>query len=484
MFEIPEWPDHTPVWSHGTLQLLVEATRKQSEDVTLDDILENSKSFPLSFPISSVRCKTLSQSVTKDFLERNINSAYPILHENALHLYVNFLMHKRKFGSAKERELYANMSILELIQRLLLKRAAIFVSAGDHYRLLDGTLGSGQWERIGTDNEPSKINLNKCLSYDELKLSALLSVSSYSSFINDGNRYNEGITTKVNIESDGIIIGLIGTRLEKPKVMEFQEIIIAEDQNHEGNGYGTQALPTMPSLFSGFYGEVCFTYRQLLDYKNTEPTRFTEVDKGIFFDNNVYCKRIILSIDTLLLEANQKAKERNMTAVVHVVGIGLGVWEISPHQDALFLDTFAKRIQTLGSKKSLDHVSDVIFAYFPPNATSGGHKNGDLMSIPEHPNRGIKIHILKREPHTKLTGELEGKLLVVSYAWDGNALPGNEFWAGDLNGSGDPAAASSTQVSELHNPHINPKVCADNLRIATPSGVLSLTEYCEIAKRG
>ncbi|KAF2895286.1 hypothetical protein ILUMI_10897 [Ignelater luminosus] len=239
----------------------------------------------------------------------------------------------------------------------------------------------------------------------------------------------------------------------------------------------------MRSLFSGFYGEVGFTYQRLLNYKDTEPTRFTEIRKGIFFDNNVYCKRIILSIDTLLLEANQRAKERNMTAVVYVVGIGLKVWKISPHQAALFLDASAKRIQTLGSKKSLDHISDVIFAYFSPNATSGGRKNGDFMSIPEHSNGGIKIHIIEREPHTKLTGELEGKLLVVSYPWDGNALPGNEFWAGSLSGSRDPAAASSTQVSELHNPHINPKVRAENLRIATPNGVLSLTEYCKIAKR-
>lgn len=72
---------------------------------------------------------------------------------------------------------------------------------------------------------------------------------------------------------------------------------------------------------------------------------------------------------------------------------------------------------------------------------------------------------------------------MVSYAWDGNALPGNEFWVGNLNTSGDPAAAASTQISELHNPHINPKVCAENLRIATPNGVLFISEYCEVAKR-
>lgn len=66
---------------------------------------------------------------------------------------------------------------------------------------------------------------------------------------------------------------------------------------------------------------------------------------------------------------------------------------------------------------------------------------------------------------------------MVSYAWDGNALPGNEFWWGQLAASGDPAAASSTQIAELHNPHINPAVRGANLRVATTNGLLTLKEY-------
>lgn len=70
----------------------------------------------------------------------------------------------------------------------------------------------------------------------------------------------------------------------------------------------------------------------------------------------------------------------------------------------------------------------------------------------------------------------------MSYAWDGNALPGNEFWLGSLSGSGDPAAASSTQIAEIHNPHINPIVCAENLRIATPNGLIPYIKYCQDLK--
>ncbi|KAF2900533.1 hypothetical protein ILUMI_05655 [Ignelater luminosus] len=482
-FEVPEWPSDSPVWSSEALNLLLEAAAKQPQNVSLEDVLEKSESFPVPFPTEIVRCKTLRQTVSKETLERNINSAYPVLHEKALELCVNFLIHKREFGSAIEKKLYANISVLELIQRLLFKRAVVFLNAYDVYQLVDGTTGRGQWETIGTDKETSNLVLSNCLSYDELKLSALLSVSSYTHFLNDGNRHNNGITKKEGVESDGIIVGLIGT-CPKRNFMEYQEMVITKDQNHEGNGYGTQSVPTMRSLVSDFYGEACFTYEQALECKKEEPLRLVDIKthKGMIFDNNVFCKRINLSIDTLLLEANQRAKDRNMSAVVHVVGIGLGSWILSRHQEPLFLDTCAKRIRLLGSNNSLDHIADVIFAYFTPNSTSGGYKDGDIIPIPEHPNGGIKVHICIREPHTKLTGEFEGKLLVVSYAWNGNALPGNDFWIGALNTTGDPAAALSTQISEIHNPHINPKVCAENLRIATPNGVLSLAEYCKTAK--
>lgn len=345
VFEIPEWPNRSPLWSKQALSLLLEAAGKQQQKVTLQDILDNSDSFPIPFPIDTVRCRILRECVPQEVLERNINSAYPILHEKVLALYADFLIHKRTFGNKKEKDFYANMSILELIQRLLLKRAVIFVSSEDRYRLLDGTEGFEQWEKIGTDDETSELNLSSCLSYDEIKLSALLSVSSYSHFINDGSRHNKGITKREQTESNGIIIGIIGARLRKRNAMEFQEVVITKDQNREPNGYGAHSASSMHTLFADFYGTTCFTYKQALKHKRKEPSRFTEIYKATFFDNNVYCKRINLSIDTLLLDANQRAKDENITAVVHIVGIGLGVWKLSPHQDSLFLDTCAKRIQ-------------------------------------------------------------------------------------------------------------------------------------------
>lgn len=124
---------------------------------------------------------------------------------------------------------------------------------------------------------------------------------------------------------------------------------------------------------------------------------------------------------------------------------------------------------------NLQNTSDICFAYIHCDQ-AGSYKNGDEI---QH----IKIHMENRNPHSKLTGEHKDKLLVVSYAWDGNAQPGNEFWLKSLSGSGDPAAAASTQVAELHNWFINKQVSGNNLKVATlKNGLVSLEEYCDLHK--
>lgn len=147
---------------------------------------------------------------------------------------------------------------------------------------------------------------------------------------------------------DGIIIGLIGPRLKKSNVMEYQEIVINDKQNTAANGYGTKIQNSLPNLFSEFYEEKNFDYEEAIELKESLPIsdkkRFTNV-KSCLFDNYMFYKRLSLSFDTLLMEANYRAKLVNKVAYVHVVGLGLGVWRISPHQGDVFMDTFADRIE-------------------------------------------------------------------------------------------------------------------------------------------
>ncbi|XP_022921132.2 uncharacterized protein [Onthophagus taurus] len=479
MYPIPDWPTES--------QNLYERLQKSQhllgnlENVALNSNLEHilqlSEEFPIPFPLQTGRCKTIKETVSSEKLEHYINSVYPLLHENVLLLYLDFLIFKKEYGSDVEKKLYETMTVADLVDRFLKIRAVTFMGKFDDYLLLNGTKGRGNWESIGIENDDPDINLENCLSYDEIKLSALLSVSSYTYFVNNGQRSNKGMVPKSrnNIQNEGVIIGLIGARLRKKNVMEYQEIVYSKDQNKEKNGYGVVFKPSFAAVMAKFYGKDCLTYGDFLKSKTLkEPGYFNEISKGVYFDNITYSKRMILSIDTLLYEANHRAKNVGKFAYIHVVGIGLGVWKCSVHQEELFMETFAKRLEVLS--KHLHSISDIHFAYFSTQ-NCAQYTHGSKIPCDSHPNGGIVVYITNREPHTKLTSPHDEKLLVVSYAWDGNALPGNEYWLGKTSSTGDSAAASSTQIAELHNPHINKNVCGRNLHIACKDGVLPFKTY-------
>ena len=268
-----------------------------------------------------------------------------MIHEHALRLCAMFLTHQKRFGN---RQFYQNMSLLELVDRFLSKRAAFFLGTGDYYMLMDGTVGEGGWENVGTPNELPPLTLENCLSYDEMKLSAFLSVSSHTVFVNDGKRDNCGVFEKdrTRIEEDGVIVGLIGTRLTKENVMEHREIVKTPTQNTHRYGYGRFFVPTLQGIFSNFYGDSSLTYEEMLSTMKSSKDRYLgEFYDGSYFDTLVYRRRISLSIDTLLIEANHRAKVINKMAYVHVVGLGLGVWRLCEEQDEIFMDTFAARLE-------------------------------------------------------------------------------------------------------------------------------------------
>ena len=78
------------------------------------------------------------------------------------------------------------------------------------------------------------------------------------------------------------------------------------------------------------------------------------------------------------------------------------------------------------------------------SARAGGEEAGNCA--------GIKFIFNRHDPAALLDTD---DLLVVSYAWDGNAFPENEYWVGSLSGSGDPAASCCSTIAQLHNPMIN-----------------------------
>ncbi|KAJ8890496.1 hypothetical protein PR048_010005 [Dryococelus australis] len=434
-----------------------------------------------------MRCEYLLREpdVSPATLEMFAESAYPVLHAAAVPLYFDFLEYKTHFGSQEEKVLYADMTVTELVDRLLKKRAATFSGPSDYFLLVDGRQGRGGWDDIGKTNSRSSLRLIDCLSYDELKLSALLSVSSYSYFINNGNRNNNGVPDRnmQGLHRAGVVIGLTGTRFERPNKMDWEEIIITKEQNVLNKGYGSpRAVNTSEyywrQLWCQFYGLGRYlpTYRETETIFNSRSTnhylKLSNIDG--YFHNIAFSRRLAVSFETLLMEAQHRAYIAGRFAYIHVVGIGLGVWKISDHQETVFLNSFANCITRL--IPILNNVSDINFSWFREN-TCGGVPNGGNFRSRDHPRGGIQIFFSKRNPHDRILDPHQNKLLVVSYAWNSNALPGNSFWKGALSGSADPAQACSSQITELHNPHINDlQVCGDNLHIATSRGVVHVSQ--------
>ncbi|KAJ8708616.1 hypothetical protein PYW08_009998 [Mythimna loreyi] len=538
----PDWC--FPSMSKETNELLRQCADLPEEEASddVDELIARSKAFPIPFPIETVRLEKLKERRSIEKLKKNIVSTYPLIHERVLLLMTHFLIYKREFGSSIEKELYKDMGVPQLIDRILTKRAVTFMGQADKYLLLTGeegnlleglTPGEKQqmrgrnfrstegWEAVGTVNQKPPLLLENCLSYDEMKLSALVYVSGHTECINDGERKNSGVVKEENAETDAVIIGTIGPRFQRHFRMDYEDILITEEQNIPEHGYGEEVTPTTclnvlkntyvrnntsakhmwRQMWSEFYQVHSYTYEELTSYvtlgSNKTPEskyieRYVKLNKpGHVFDNEVYYKRISVLAETVLIEADARAREADKMAYVNVIGCGLGVWKISKHQVDVYVLSVTERVKHLLRKDLLQHVSDVNFAWIQPSDSiiamfpnsSGEGPNAAhklFLENKRHPKGGINVQIQKREPSAKLTGEDEGKLLVMTYPWDGNAHPGNEFWLGSLKSSGDPAAACSTQVSELHNAHINRGLRAPRTRVAAATGLHTLHEHCSL----
>lgn len=335
-------------------------------------------------------------------------------------------------GNAVELPVYEGLSLCDFVQRLLSKRCASFFARNDKFLLLSGERGASGFEPIGSLEEEAPLQLAQVLSYNEVKLSALLSVSSHTEFINEGERTNCGrvIRNRSSFEAEGVIVGLIGARLSRRNLMEFQDIVVARSQNTKEQGYGL-ALQAEAHTRNEDYRRIWRSFYESRDHLHgtvsIDGKRFgVSGNKQDVFDNLVMKRRYAISFDMLLLEAQARAKRAGKPAYIHVVGFGLGVWKVAPQQEQIFLETFEQRLRVL--RKQLSHIGVVHFSWFKLTRCGALH-DGAVLKDAHHPQGGIRVHLSKRNPAEKLRHpEHENMLLVVSYAWDGNALPGNEFW--------------------------------------------------------
>ncbi|PNS15335.1 hypothetical protein CAC42_2670 [Sphaceloma murrayae] len=382
---------------------------------TASAIHANSQSFFSRHPRPIPEATTLaglveSGRISNTDVERYTGSTRIIVHPTARKIAQDYLKHKNAHGNDIEKQVYTTQTdwdVNRFLSRLIKQRPLVFFGNNDGTLLRDHTSlwsATTDWDKVGTPHE-TLIRMSDYLTYEEMMISSLIGVSGYTHYLNDGNRRNRGRPADPStIQHEGVQIGLVGARFEREGRMDCQ--------------YAEPHSPA-PGAFP-----------------------ITSYFPGSDFETR-YKARMRITIETLLLEANERAREACQKAYVHVVGLGLGVWAYGRDQPRFYIEVFTTSLAAL----DLSSIHTLEFAYIDVDAAT------QRAVTDAAAKQGLHVVFNRRAPSARLDDQ--DLLLVTSYAWDSNSYPGNEFYLGMLHASGDPAAACSTVISESHNPEVN-----------------------------
>lgn len=96
---LKQWPEKLPTYNEFGINLLKQCVDiKLPAPLKLQELLNNSEKFPIKFPINTCRIKG-QPTERHAIIEKDAATAYPIIHERTLWLYIRFLEHKLKYGN-------------------------------------------------------------------------------------------------------------------------------------------------------------------------------------------------------------------------------------------------------------------------------------------------------------------------------------------------------------------------------------------------
>jgi hypothetical protein len=421
-----------------------------------------------------------SEAFKKQVLE-DAASVRIILTTETLNLAREFLAVKMIHGCEAEKLVYNEMSPEDFILRLISKRPVAFAKDSGEAHMLRGGRGKlsfGYPLSMKMEDQnmgPGKLVFSEYISYDEIAVSAMISVSSSSFIFNDCGLLNMSeFKLDSSHEERGVVIGSVGARFEESGVMEYAQMLVTKNQNTAKDGYGpydeaknagaSAETLAMRRLWSQHYGvDHLPTYDEVLrDSKAPESSGFAKrysifkesKDEYSFFNVEFYKKRMLATVVPFLMDANLRGKEAGKEVHVRVMGTGLGVWlpnydEAGPVVTQALYEVYAEAIQSLPKDRSIRVVE---FNSFPIEY------DDHVFSSAESSGITIKsTHYTRGENQASRLPDSDGpaRLLVMQYAWDGGSFPGNEYWMGYLDSSMDPAIASCSTVADLQNSVIN-----------------------------
>ena len=379
-----------------------------SSTVTLDTLgIVKQKSEEFSkrnkFGCESTKCRELEKRGFKEEdLLANANSAYPIIHHRVYNLILSFLDLKKRVGTQVEKDTYKEITVEGFVDRLLAKRPLVFCGPLDTYVLRDkgsgewveGKHGVDVWHTVGTEKEKDPLVMADYLTFDECKIAALLGASTFTITANKGDRKNSGVWAADEDvwERRGVIMGLVGPRMHKMGAMECQEMRVMQEQNSKSvpkdsvlqlfaQFYGIERVATFKEVQKAFdseeQGTGAFAALKRTFQRNQSQVKVDDylpvlttrpITEQSYLHLPAYTQRIRLVADMLLAEANVRAQSEGKQAFVHVVGLGLGVWQVSPKQKPVFASIFLDALVDMQP----DHVSDVALSWiFEPTLVNG-----------------------------------------------------------------------------------------------------------------
>merc|ERR1711871_1139710 len=149
-------------------------------------LCRRSRSVGYRFPTASNMIEKIcgSDVALRARVEDHAKGTRPVLHSKVFSLIEDFISIKRHHGTQVERNLYRDLGVVDVVDRMIQKRPLAFLNSVDQFRLKSGESGAGGFDLIGTDQEFNPLLLKNLQSYDEMQLSALLSMSTPTFFIN------------------------------------------------------------------------------------------------------------------------------------------------------------------------------------------------------------------------------------------------------------------------------------------------------------
>lgn len=390
-------------------------------DPSLRRVFSNSRAFSTHQPHPISRTTTLeylfrSKHVKESDVQKYIQSTRIVAHPTVRQIAIDFLTHKRTHGTKTEKKVYAEQiewDVERFFARLIRQRPLSFYRKGDttllrnHKHLISAT---SAWDRVGSDNEHHDIPIEYYLTYEEMMVLSLIGVSGYTPYLNDGNRYNRGVAgTPEPTQPEGVHIGLVGARFKRRGRMDS---VYAGDPEF-------WILPLCVLLPRR-------TFRNALQSKDPDHRRDPITRSR--------AERIGSTQKSLCAFSRPRARCMGRApwsvAVVRRSVHSMPGWAEAQVDWRAWVCTLTQILPLRRTWKS------------------------------QH-TLGFQCVFNLRAPSARLKDQ--SLLLVVSYAWDANSYPGNEFYCGLLDASGDPAAACSSVTSETQNPKINTAMLKANI---------------------